>query len=203
MSGTIAAKYLFVDFENIQKFDLALLPEGFAVTIFVGSAQKSIPTEMVQSAQAFGTNLEWLKVEGGCSNALDFHLTFYLGGLMALSPQTPCYILSKDSGFDPLLRHLKQKGLCCRRISSLLELQTALESKPKTKINADALSNYERVVKSLKPENPKPRSRKTLENYIAAAFQKQISEAEARAIDTTPVCRRPGHRKKSDAFLPL
>ena len=172
--------HLLVDFENVQKVDLAALPEGFRVTVFVGCGQKSIPFELVQAAQKWGVKLDWLKAEGGGANALDFHLAYYLGCLLTRRSKTVCFVLSRDTGFDPLLRHLKQKGLRCRRISSLSELQT--ESNPIPIMDAD--SNYARVVKSLKGKKSRPCQRKTLTNHILSIFQKKISAEEVeRLID--------------------
>ena len=171
---------LFVDFENVQKMNLSLLSDDFEVRIFVGCSQKSIPFELVQDAQALGTRLEWVKVEGGGSNALDFHIAYYLGCLLAQCPQTQCFILSRDTGFDPLLRQLEKKGLSCRRISSLSEL----EAKPKLKPADPDASNYERVVASLKKiaHKPKPKKKARLANHISTLFMKQLSKAEVEGL---------------------
>jgi hypothetical protein len=61
--------------------------------------------------QHLGTKLEWLKVEGNGSNALDFHIAYYLGCWFTQFPTAQYFILSKDSGFDSLVRHLKKKGI--------------------------------------------------------------------------------------------
>jgi len=171
---------LFVDFENVQKMNLAALSDDFEVSVFVGCSQKSIPFALVQDAQALGTRLEWIKVEGGGSNALDFHIAYYLGSLLAQCPRTQCFILSRDTGFDPLLRQLEKKGLSCRRISSLTEL----EAKPKVKSVAPDASNYERVVASLKKiaNKPKPKKKAGLANHISTLFAKQLSKAEVEGL---------------------
>ncbi len=83
-----------------------------------------------------------------------------------------CIILSKDKGFDPLLRHLNKNGLKCKRINSLLELE------PK---NARAEEpNYKRVLELLSKSDKKsrPRKRKTLSQHIAHMFQKNITQSE-------------------------
>jgi hypothetical protein len=53
----MAQKLLLIDFENIQQVDLTRLGENFNVTIFVGSSQRSVPIDLVESAQRLGAKL--------------------------------------------------------------------------------------------------------------------------------------------------
>ena len=66
-------------------------------------------------AQAFGLAIEWIRIEGNGPNALDFHIACHLGEGLARTPQAEFVIVSRDTGFDPLLRHLKARGLHWRR----------------------------------------------------------------------------------------
>ena len=111
-------------------------------------------------------------------NALDFHIACHLGRVLETARNTSCVVLSKDKGFDPLLRQLNKIGLRCRRINSLLELdpKVALAENP----------NYERVIAVLRKseKNSRPRKRKTLSQHILAMFQKKISQPDIdRVID--------------------
>lgn len=173
-------KLLLVDFENVQQVDLTRLDEHFKVLIFVGSGQKSVPIELVTSAQRLGERVEWQRVEGNGSNALDFHIACHLGRVLEKTPSTHCIVLSKDKGFDPLLKHLNKTGLKCKRINSLLELE------PKSTTSTSEEPNYKRVFELLSKSEKKvrPRKRKTLSQHISAMFQKQITQAEVdRIID--------------------
>lgn len=183
MEEVVKERRLLVDFENVQKIDLSTLPEGFRVTIFVGSSQVNLPFDLVQAAHSLGSRLEWLKVEGRGPNALDFHIAYYLGCLLTRCPQRECSILSRDSGFDPLVRHLKKQGLCCRRINSLLELEAPPQAaQPEVVFEA----NYKRAIELLKKlaKTARPRRRKTLMQHISNMFQndKKLSEAEVAAL---------------------
>lgn len=176
MAEAVRERRLLVDFENVQKIDLSTLPDDFRVTVFVGDAQPSLPFSLVQGAQPFGENLEWIRVEGKGRNALDFHLSYYLGCLLTVCPRTEVVILSKDSGFDPLMRHLKKTGVCCRRIGSLLDLEGRSEA-------VDEI-NYIRVVKHLTKiaTDTRPRRRSTLANYISGIFQRKLPAREVQEI---------------------
>ena len=172
------SKLLLVDFENVHQVDLARLDEHFNVIIFVGLVQKTIPIELVMSAQKLGSRVEWQRVEGNGSNALDFYIACHLGRVLEKSPTQHCIVLSKDKGFDPLLRHLNKNGLKCKRINSLLELEpeSAAAEEP----------NYKRVLDQLGKTEKKlrPRKRTTLSTYISFMFQNNIPQADVdRIID--------------------
>ena len=171
-------KLLLVDFENVQQVDLSRLSDSTNVIIFVGASQKTVPIELVTSAQSLGARVEWQKIEGNGSNALDFHIACHLGRVLEKSPQFYCIVLSKDKGFDPLIRQLNKIGLKCKRINSLLELD------PKSAPVDDP--SYKRVVEVLGKSEKKtrPRKLKTLSQHISSIFQKNIAQKDIdRIID--------------------
>lgn len=182
---------LLVDFENVQQIDLSLLPSDFRVTIFVGCTQKNVPLETVQAVQHLGDRVEWCQIEGSGSNALDFHIAYYLGCRFARTPKAQCVILSKDTGFDPLVRHLKGQGLNCKRINSLTELSVPScppvhAPQPSIKAALAKLApeavpepNYALVVARLTnaPKN-RPGKRASLTNHVATMFHKKLPEAD-------------------------
>ena len=172
-------KLLMVDFENVQQVDLARLDDSFQSIIFVGAVQKSIPIELVTNAQKLGSRIEWQRVDANGSNALDFCIACHLGRVLEKSPQIQCIVLSKDKGFDPLLRHLNTNGLQCKRLNSLLELDPKATTQPEE-------PNYKRVIEVLRKSEKKsrPRKRKTLSQHISSIFQKKLPQAEVdRIID--------------------
>jgi PIN domain len=172
-------KLLLVDFENVQHVDLARLDDSFQIIIFVGAAQKSIPIELVTNAQKLGSRIEWQRVDASGSNALDFFIACHLGRVLEKSLQLQCIVLSKDKGFDPLLRHLNKNGLKCKRLNSLLELDPKATTQPEE-------PNYKRVIEVLSKSEKKsrPRKRKTLSQHISSIFQKKLPQTEVdRIID--------------------
>lgn len=115
-------KLILVDYENIQKIDLSVLDDSFRAIIFVGANQNPPKAaRKPESAHRF-KRVDFHKVQGAGKNALDFHIAFYLGRVIETAPTTKCFILSKDKGFDPLLVHLNESGLSCRRIETLVEI---------------------------------------------------------------------------------
>jgi len=178
VTTTDRPRLLLVDFENVQQVELASLDDSYHVIIFVGADQKSVPFELVTRAQQLGSRVEWQKIAGNGSNALDFFIAFQLGRVFDKAPRPECLVLSKDKGFDPLVRYLNANEMKCRRISSLAELHhktVAAVSAPPTED-----SKLRRVVEVLGKleKRGRPRKRKTLSQCISAMFQKKISQQE-------------------------
>ncbi len=172
----LSQKLLLVDWENVQVLDFGLLGEDLQVIVFVGASQKSVPMEVVASAQPLGSRVDWRRVDGNGNNALDFYIACELGRIVERTPSARCIVLSKDKGFDPLLRHLNKNGLKCRRINSLLELRpTGTTTKE---------PNYKRVVELLgkTEKNARPRKRSTLSQHISSMFQKSLPQKDVDRI---------------------
>lgn len=115
-------KLVLVDYENIQKIDLSILDDTYSAIIFVGARQNPPKASKHKATAHRFSRVDFHKIEGTGKNALDFHIAFQLGRTIETAPQTVCFVLSKDKGFDPLLSHLNKNGLKCRRIASIEEL---------------------------------------------------------------------------------
>jgi hypothetical protein len=101
-------KLVLVDYENVQRIDLSILDESYRAVVFVGANQQP-PKAARRPATAHRFNrVDFLKVEGNGRNALDFHIAFHLGRTFEKAPQTECFVLSRDKGYDPLLLHLNK-----------------------------------------------------------------------------------------------
>ena len=166
-------KFLLIDYENIQKVNLSDVPDNVLVRIFVGQSQKSIPFELVQQAQRFGHCIEWIKIEGQGSNALDFHIAFYMGKLQTEHKRASFIILSKDKGFDPLIKHINNLKGNCRRINSLFELSSVSDNYSKDQ-------NLKRTIEILSKidKSKRPRKRITLSQHVSTIFQKKLNDSE-------------------------
>ena len=67
--------FLLVDLENVQPHDLSALEAGsFKVKVFVGAHQTKVPVSLASALQAFGSNVEYIQIDGSGHNALDFHM---------------------------------------------------------------------------------------------------------------------------------
>lgn len=115
-------KLLLVDYENIQKIDLSVLDDTFTAIVYVG-AKQGLPKVAKKPATAHRfQRVDFHKIAGTGKNALDFHIAFQLGRTIETAPDTECYVLSRDKGFDPLLTYLNDCGLKCQRLVRVEDL---------------------------------------------------------------------------------
>jgi hypothetical protein len=172
-------KLLLVDFENVNKIDLAAIPEGVHVPFFFGASQKSVPTEFMRAALKLGARFEPIDIEGQGKNALDFHIAFYLGEHLAKAPKTDCAVLSKDKGFDPLIKHLCGRGFAVRRAETLAQIFSTSKRSTVAKARQAALSPFDQISAwlSVTPPRNRPKKRKKLCAHIHSHF-KEISEPD-------------------------
>jgi len=171
--------YVLIDYENVQPKDVALLNgHPFKVLVFVGANQKKVPVDLVKTLQPLGGNADYIVVSGNGRNALDFHIAFYLGDLANKDPGGFFHLISKDTGFDPLLVHLKSRGIRAQRSRSLGEIpMLSLGALKSIDERVDA------VVKNLKSRgSARPRRIKTLASTIHALFMKKLEQKDVDAI---------------------
>ncbi len=171
--------YILIDFENVQPKSLKLLNgHPFQVLLFVGSNQAKISFDLAAEMQALGDKAKYIKIEGSGRNALDFHIAFYAGQLAERDPDCYLHIISKDTGFDPLVKHLKSKKIHVGRMKELADIPILQISNAQT-----AKEKIEAIVKSLTARgNARPRKIQTLANTINALFSKSLEEAELMAL---------------------
>jgi hypothetical protein len=171
--------YVLIDFENVQPKNLALLNgHDFKVMVFVGGSQTKVPFELAQALQSLGDRAEYIKISGNGPNALDFHIAFYIGQLAEKYPNSYFHIISKDTGFDPLLRHLRSRQILIQREKDLSEI-------PLLKIS-NATTSEERIAAIVEyliaRGQSRPRKVATLTNTISSIFMKTLDEAELTSL---------------------
>ena len=166
-------RVLFIDFENVQGIDLSEVPLDVSILVFYGTMQKKLPEALVVQAQPLGPRLKWHKIAGQGPNALDFHIAFYLGQELAQRPDSECVVISRDTGFDPLIRHLLAAGHNFRRAESLPEAFPADAS-------SDA-AHFPRLIALLKKEKARPARRTGLAGKLKSWFP-QLSDGDRLAL---------------------
>jgi hypothetical protein len=178
--------YILIDYENVQPTDFALLRNApVKVKVFLGANQAKIPVSLAAALQELGTNAEYVLLESSGSNALDFHIAYYIGLLSAQDTSAFFHIISKDTGFDPLVKHLKAKGVFAQRsvaISSIPFFKPELP--PTTDEQIDVA-----VAHLTKMKAAKPRAEKTLLSTLHALFKKELSEQQLAALFAS-LCKR-------------
>ena len=110
-----------IDYENVQPTGVGrLVPGACRIMVFLGQNQNRLPVDLTRALQPFGTDVDYVSISGSGPNAVDFHIAFYIGLLAEKHPGSKFTIVSGDTGFDPLVRHLATTlRIGCRRIKAL------------------------------------------------------------------------------------
>ena len=171
--------YVLIDFENVQPASLAgLEADHFKVLVFVGASQNKVSFEIASALQRLGSRAEYVKIAGNGSNALDFHIAFHIGHLAAQDPTAFFHIISKDTGFDPLIHHLKERKVLAARSKDVSDIPLLKAANSKSTPDKVAV-----VLANLRHRgSAKPRTLKTLTSTISTLFQGQLGDEDLAAV---------------------
>lgn len=171
--------YVLIDYENVQPDAIAVLEkEHFKILVFVGANQTKVNFEVASVLQRLGNKAEYIKITGNGSNALDFHIAFYIGQLAVQEPDSYFHIISKDAGFDPLILHLKSKKILACRSKAVTDIPIVKASNSNT-----PLEKLDIIICDLKRRGTsKPRTVKTLTSTISSLFQKKLPDQELTSL---------------------
>ena len=171
--------YVLIDFENVQPESLEQLDRDyFKVLVFVGASQEKFPVDMTTTLHGFGERVEYIRISGKGTNALDFHIAYYIGQHAAADPAAYFHIISKDAGYDPLINHLRAKKLFVRRARTIVDIPLVKISN--CKIITERIEVILGKLKQLK--TAKPAKVKTLGSMIAKLFQGQLSAEDVSGL---------------------
>ena len=108
-------QHLLVDYENVQpgmEDLLKIAPKLTDVWLFHGPNQ----TRRAEQVKAAHERVTLVPHTGKGKNALDFHLSFYLGYVAARHPDATLVVVANDKGYDSMLSHAKLLGFTARRV---------------------------------------------------------------------------------------
>jgi hypothetical protein len=188
----LPAKYVLIDFENIQPATVAPLAGGaFNVRIFVGPSQARgrISFELSRSVQMLGVNAEYVTVARSGPNAIDMHIAYYIGALLQKEPKAAIHIISADTDFDALIDSLRAVGYSVERTKSIgnvvrrgkgatvtdnvkakVKVTDRADPKPLRQSEEDTLAP---IIKQLRSMSGKPSTRKKLGQTIVSFLQQR------------------------------
>ena len=107
--------HALVDFENVQpgmEDLLKIAPKLTDVWLFHGPNQ----TKRAKQVKAAHERVTLVPHTGKGKNALDFHLSFYLGYVAPRHPDATLVVVANDKGYDSMLSHAKLLGFTARRV---------------------------------------------------------------------------------------
>jgi len=139
------------------------------VRLILGERHKNLPVKLVKLIQKFAEQVRLIETGLNGKNALDFVLAYEIGVESEKDPKGYFHVLSRDKGFDALIRHLKAKGILAARHASFSEIPVLMDQTERVKLLGIHLKTH---------PNSRPRRQKTLESQIQAVFGKTLSPAE-------------------------
>lgn len=175
-------QYILIDYENVQPEPMAELEaEPFKVMVFVGATQKKVPIEVAAAFQRLGSRAQYIRIDGTGPNALDFHIAFHLGVLAQQDPTAYYFVVSKDSGFDPLIRHINSRKTFACRVKDLLEVPPIRAARAKTaperaSVVASHLAQRAQM---------RPRTLKALAGTVRSLFLKELTDSDVSSVIRT------------------
>jgi hypothetical protein len=189
--------HILVDFENVQPsaLDIGLVPgDGVRLAIFRGPGQMKYSADVAEAWQPLGANVTFIRCAKAGRNAVDMHIAFYLGELVAAQARTEggqgarFFIVSRDTDFDPLLMHIRSEGFEAARVASI-----------KAALGGGA------------PDKPEPRAAKTRSRRGKAAVEPApapTAKPAKRAAKKTPaakktVAKKAPVAKKAESLIPV
>lgn len=179
----MATNHVLIDYENVQPKNLAALKDvskghAFKVYVFVGANQSRIPRELVFEMQTLGRNAQYVEITGSGKNAADFHIAFYLGALAEPGSDDEFHIVSRDTGFDPLIRHLQAKNIRAARRRDLFEIPWLQSSETES-----LGEKIDQVTRNFDLRgHSRPRKVRTLKASIRSLFGDNVNDDELEAL---------------------
>lgn len=171
----MSTKLVMVDYENIQNLNGISLIHDHDIKVLVGLNQTKIPLDLVLQTQKLGQALEWVKVKGQGKNALDFYIAFYLGKYIEAKKYEQYYIVSKDTGYDPLVDFINENAgkKRVKRVTNIAQIVQTQQDKtisPEVKKLTDQLKKTQ--------GNKRPKKRSTLIGFAMSVFANQKTKEE-------------------------
>jgi chemotaxis protein histidine kinase CheA len=114
-SNPMKEQHLLVDFENVQPTIedlLKLAPKLTDVWLIHGPNQ----IKRAEALKAAHDRVILVPHSGKGKNALDFHLSFYLGYVAAKHPDANLMVVANDKGYDAMIGHAKLLGFTATRV---------------------------------------------------------------------------------------
>jgi len=190
--------HVFVDYENVHGVDAAVVEsKNVHLILLLGPQRTKFDSALVEKLLHHAVNVEMIRLTSSGRNALDFALAYYLGRVVLADPCGHFHIVSKDTGYDPLIGHLRTKHIAVRRHDDFTTLTFTAETKLRTPTSRTVAQNPKTHSKAKMPlsildqqeshvlehlrkvTSTRPRNEKKLISWLIACLGHKITETEA------------------------
>jgi len=176
---------VLVDYENVQPTEFVEVAQaGCHVWFFVGSSQKRVSTDLPDFIARFPAQSRFIRMEKPGKNSLDFHICYYLGVAAHERPEWLYVLMSKDTGYDPLLAHVRTEGMYAQRVVTIPQLHALLG------IGSASRAEVGEVAPKAAPRRA-PRATAAVSAETKAAFAPKAAPAAAPKPAAAPAAAKP------------
>ncbi|MSU57347.1 MAG: hypothetical protein EXS35_04055 [Pedosphaera sp.] len=202
--------HVLVDFENVHEINHAVIGnKTVSFTLLLGARQTKLDVSLVEKLLEHAASVQLVRLSSSGKNALDFTLAYYVGRAVAADPTGFFHIVSKDTGYDPLIEHLRSKHIRAHRHDDFTSLTfsgpaklpapipIAATPKPKSPIKPKAppASLDQRETQVLahlrKPSATRPKNKDKLASFFVAHLGHKITDGQA--LDLIENLSQAGH----------
>lgn len=181
--------HVFVDFENVQEIDASVIGEkSVTFTLLLGAKQTKLDAGLVEKLMAHAASVQLIRLTSSGKNALDFTLAYYVGRTVSVDPTAYIHIVSKDTGFDPLIEHLRSRHIHAHRHDSFATLTFSGTTKSAAALSAKAEptgpeETLNRVLGHLRKNVAnRPKLKKTLLSHLKCHLGKDATDTDAAGL---------------------
>ena len=170
--------HVFVDFENVHEVDPALIgAKSVSLTLLLGAPQTRLDAALVEKLLEHAATVQLVRLTSSGRNALDLALAYYLGRAVIADPTGHFHIISKDTGFDPLIEHLRSRHVHASRHDSFTPLinRAPAPAKPPSAPPEDLFTRASEHLRKVVTNRPKRKN--TLVSHLRACFDKTATDA--------------------------
>jgi hypothetical protein len=168
--------HVFVDYENVHEVDLALIgAKSVSLTLLLGARQTRLDAALVEKLMEHAASVQLVRLTTSGKNALDFALAYYVGRAVMADPIGHFHVVSKDTGFDPLIEHLRSRHIHADRHDNFAPLTNPAPAKPPSAPPEDLFTRASDHLRKLATNRPK--RKKTLISHLRARFDKTATDA--------------------------
>lgn len=197
MEAQLSDTHILLDYENVQPTEAelrAMVPEATRIWVFHGPHQKQVE----QRFASFGTGMTTVPISKTGKNALDFHLSFYMGYIASRNQQAKFVVVANDKGYEPMLEHAKVLGFAVRQHGHARSVETVVKKVVATAAPRPAAPAARKAAAKKAPAKKaasKPIAKATMAKKVAA---KETSPKKATAKKVQP----PAAKKSAKASPP-
>ena len=147
--------HVFVDFENVPDIDVAVIGnKAVTFTLLLGSRQTKLDVSLVEKLLEHAASVELVRLTSPGKNALDFTLAYYVGRAVAADPTGYFHLISRDTGYDPLIEHLRSRNIRARRHADFSTLTFGAPAKASLPVPPPATAEKLKIHQKPKPQPP-------------------------------------------------